>query len=207
MIFRQIILYSLFLVSITLHAEEKSFDFNQQIEDLKKAKSVSLTLRVPKTRGMPYEWIKDHPKYECAVTHSEPRKIEALVDMLKDSLVKNGQSVHLSTINTEIYFLLSGGDEGKILLSETHTQAETLDGKWVEGHYMAGKFNLPEHDKRMVFNATVDLYDRLRNWAKGGTRTISVSRIDELIPDRNDVQARKNYREWLLQSCELWLDN
>ena len=121
----------LLLSSMTSHAENKQFDFNQQIEMLKAAKSVTVSIRDP-ARGAFYGWVKDHPKYACTYSSKAQADISQLIQVLKNAKVRKIpiNESHLPIVQVEVYFTLPGDIEAQFLFGREYINEETVDGEF-----------------------------------------------------------------------------
>lgn len=147
----------LLLSSTTSHAENKQFDFNQQIEMLKVAKSVTVSISDP-ARGMLYDWVINHPKYACTYNSKAQANIFQLIDVFKNAKVRKIpiNESHLPIVQVEVYFTLPNDIEARFLFGREYINEETVDGE----------FNSTQKVNAVAVLASRALIKNLLNWTK-----------------------------------------
>lgn len=133
MIFRKVISYSLFLASMTLHAEEKTSDFNQQIEMLKTAKTATVILVNPRW-NFP-DGLTNEVKLKevgCTFTTQDSALIVKLINLLKRAKIKkiSANESFLPVLGAGMYLSFANGTEAKLLFGKEYVNEEVVDAQF-----------------------------------------------------------------------------
>ena len=126
------------LSPVILNAENKGLDFNQQIDMLKTAKSVTVTISNPARGNLyNYDWVKSHPKYGCTYSSQDPARIAQLLQAFKNTKVREIpiNESFLPVVQSEIYFTLPNNTEAQLLFGREYINEQTIDGEYnLEGN-------------------------------------------------------------------------
>lgn len=165
MIFRKIISYSLFLASMTLHAEEKTSGFNQQIEQLKMSKKVTVVLSMPDTYDGTLNRLESLERYEgdnlrkmrvygCNFSSHNNQAIKNLVNSLQKQGIAVSDYHHLPYATVTIYFNDANNKEVRLSLDRQHLNESTVDGE----------MQLLPQDAPLKVSVGKNAYREIYNW-------------------------------------------